>query len=653
MLCGALSAQVVLSGGVNISGGTQVSLSCGPPSYSCSTQTAALINAPSVPTSLIGYSGSSASPAADSTLSPNSTIVRCTDGNFGGSSLLGFSFFSGVGDSAEANIISSDDVLAQVGDSGGAYMPVAFLGFNTSSGLACARLYPNLYSSSGGLRLGQGEFSAANSRWLYARPNTSLTLANALVNLYNLTGYNIPSISSPTSAPTTTTIINWAHAMPSGWLASGSNGGNLSYEEFVGCSNENTHQMICAADFSNNTGGQGTGYLVLYAIVDYLALQGGTFAETNNTYYAADLNCNMAGGGATCAYEFTYNSGTSSWTQTSLGSLSNSDSSTGFPAIHNLRLNRNGNILQITPSGSCNGTCSASGGHYYLYSAISGYVGAGTNLNPAPSASGHECQGWAYEVNQNAANMTKYISVNTTITLPPSLSYCGGSYPNLTGVPCFLAPVDKHLSCSNADQSNGLDNYAVSVGTTTQPTPPYTSANTTQPDPGIEAAISVGNSATGIGPYRDELYVLTLSNLLIHRQTHIWSSAGATTSGGNNNNIYNVCVLSTDGIMAECSMDMLGQLGTSSGTTCIAATQYWRPNWTYGANVNVAFLSHTANAGYYIANSGTGGTSGSSMPTVAQSIGGTFTDGTINSPTGWTSQGTYNCRTDIFFIKMQ
>ena len=175
---------------------------------------------------------------------------------------------------------SIDHVLLNVADSEAGYSPSQFFGFEVE-GLACGRLYRNnaAYSGSGGLRVGSAMFSPTNARWDYTRTENF----SARISIVDLTNYE-----DQTAEPVITRVLDFSHCYTPGY-AKGGTGGRITYSEFGGVALDDTATAVASMAFSNNLGGQGTGYLLCSAVFNPDGIIAGIASLNENTYYTYDL----------------------------------------------------------------------------------------------------------------------------------------------------------------------------------------------------------------------------------------------------------------------------------------------------------------------------------------------------------------------------
>jgi hypothetical protein len=134
-----------------------------------------------------------------------------------------------------------------------------------------------------------------------------------------------------------------------------------------------------------------------------------------------------------------------------------------------------------------------------------------------------------------------------------------------------------------------------------------------------------------------------------HRWGHRFDSTTSPGSGP-----YGIGVISTDGYAMGFTTDWYGGFGKQDNTgsnTCLSATDYWRPNWTYGANLTISIPNSTKNPKGYLYNTGSGGTTGPGPlpPAMNQTVSGTTVDNTVT----WTNSGLYTCRQDVVIVQTQ
>jgi len=674
--------------GTGAGSGTTTAQNCGPPGFGCANRSANLVNEPTIPSGLAtGFSAASATAVSDSSLS-TALINRCTDGYFvsSPSSLIGTSFSAGIGDSSEARVWSvSPSVgihLGIVEDGGAEVEPFSLLSSQTT-GPVCQRLYSEInsvlqpsgctvqagYSNNSnygcGARWYLGQWSPTVWHWYYALNKSGNATLNPMAQLWlydicvtvGSNCYNYPSVANPSQGPTETELVDFTHGFPAGYCNNSTCGtaSILSYIEFAGVGNDSTTSTVAAADFSNATGGQDTGYLIVQAVFNPQSP-----CETNNTYYAYNLD---SGSGTATAYETTYTGGTGTcpsggtWTQTTLGSIPivnpTGYSYSGYPSIHNVRINRSGKLVQISQGSLCNvSNCSTS--HHYIPLYGSGLTGAGS-LYVAPTTTGHEAQGWLGEDQNDSGNYVLYSNPLPSTFVPVSqlspssglISYCGSdtNWPNLTSGmgSCYLPPDDNHQSWDPDDLTS---NDTASWANCTTTSAIANGNSLTRPPPGQQAAVS-GYANSAIGPWRDECLIGSNNNQRLNREWHTFDSGTNPISSQ-----YVNGVISQDTQELMWTSDGQGSFGldTTAGiNACIAGSDYWRASWSYTNNVIVLLPSSSYNAAFgttpggYLMQAQNAGISGSTPPTVPQSAGSNVTDNTIT----WKSIGQYSCRTDV------
>jgi hypothetical protein len=494
---------------------------------------------------------------------------------------------------------SVDHTLLNISDSKGGYEPSEFLGFDVT-GLACGRLYKNnpSYSNTGGLRVGNTQFSPTNPRWDYTRVGN----LSAEISIIDLTNYQ-----DQDGAPTITPVLDFSKCYTPGY-ATGGRAGHISYSEFGGVALDNTTTGVAVMAFSN-TGGQDSGYLLCSAVFNPGAILAGTSSLNDDVYYTYDLFAGQV-------YQTVWDG--SGWIQTNIGAITGE-----HPAIHNHRINRNGEFIEVTRSGLCNGTCTST---YYNMT-----VG-GTTLWRCSTCSGHEAQGYASMIGAGGLRTFLYgetdpTPVNISDIAPrrgDGFPYCRGSWvqPTLafSNAPCQDPVTDSHIS-SDMD-TDGTDTAGIGWVSTTVggPRPP--------------------NIESGIGPWRNEVIIIDPTSGAIHREGHTFNSTMSLSFSLQNT----IGVISADGCCFAVSTDWYGAFGKqdSTGTNaCTSAVDYYRPSWIWGPDINV--LPTSNNPGHYVYNTGAGGTGSSTKPTFNQTVGGTTTDGRVT----WTNRGLPNCRGDV------
>jgi hypothetical protein len=573
---------------------------CGPPLFNCSRTDNDMVDTPLPPPAGIGtgFSGSTAQVVRDESLNTG-RIVRCTDGNFLRSSgpLSGITFQSGAGGSAEARMWSIDHKLLNVADSHGGYSPSHFLGFGVS-GLACGRLYKNqaAYSATGGLRVGQSQFSPTNARWDYTR------VGRSVISIIDLTNYQIP-----TAVPAITRVLDFSHCYTPGYASKGT-AGRITWSEFGGVSLDNTAAAVATMAFSNNAGGQGGGYLLCSATFNPKGILGHTSSPAQNIYYTYDLFAGQE-------YQTTWNG--TAWIQTNVGEIVGEHA-----AIHNHRINRNGKFIEVTRSRLCNGTCTST----YYNLAVAGHT-----LWTCTTCRGHEAQGndyifggggslkWLYGQNDPASIFVSDIEPETHV-----LQFCEGSWSQpaltFTNAPCKDPVTDSHIT-TDMDR-NGMDTAGIGWVSTTVggPRPP--------------------NIESGIGPWRNEVTIIDPVTGAIHREGHTFNSTTSPLFTLQNA----IGVISADGCCFAISTDWYGSFGKQDRTgtdACTSAVDYYRPNWTWAPNINL--LATSNNPGNFIYNTGAGGAGSSTTPAFNQVVGGTTADGSVT----FTNVGFPSCRGDV------
>lgn len=562
-----------------------------------------------------GFSGSTALPATDTSLT-SGNYGRCTDGNWlnptTGATTNGYRFSSGCGDSAECRAWSIDHQLLAVQDQGGGTEPAIFLGPNVA-GLVCQRIATtsSTWSSSHGVRLlDSGEFSPSNARWFYYKSGTVSGGTSGQISVMDLTNF-----ANQSTNPPVTLVMDMANGFTPGY-ATGGTAGTITYNEFSGVEGDNTSSARLAMNFSNNTGGQGTGYLLIVATGNFAGIVAGSVAATTIVYTTFDFSTNTK-------YSTSWSG--SAWVQTNVGSITGDQ-----PGIHNARLNRNGNYVYITATtANCIGSCA--GSFYNIAVTGATLFETCTISNPC----GHQAQGYGV-VFGNGGNRTYAYGVTlptyTTIAGipgnggPVGLNNCSWTYPGYSNAgSCNIATNDSHMN-TDAD-TNGLDTALVGITTTTNtgPEPPWDEVN--------------------IGPYRNELFFVSPTTGTVYRSGHTFDSTTSPTSGQ-----YAIGVPSTDQQFVAQMTDWYGGFGKNDNTgtnSCVSATDYWRASNTYAANVNVWIKSSGQNPGNFIFNTGAGGTTSASLPAMNQTPGGTTTDGSVT----WTNANVYSCRPDVVIIQ--
>ncbi|HLX82595.1 MAG TPA: hypothetical protein VKR59_01770 [Terriglobales bacterium] len=575
---------------------------CGAPLFECSRTDNAMVDTPLPPPPGVGtgFSGATAKPVRDTSLN-SGKIVRCTDGNFVASSgaLRGITFQAGAGGSAEARMWSIDHVLLNIADSDAGYSPSQFLGFEVE-GLACGRLYRNnaAYSRSGGLRVGSAMFSPTNSRWDYTRTEN----LSPRISIVDLTNYE-----DQTAEPAITRVLDFSHCYTPRY-AKGGTGGQITYSEFGGVAEDDTATAVASMAFSNNIGGQGTGYLLCSAVFNPGGIMAGTASMHENIYYTYDLFAREA-------YRTAWNG--KNWKQTKIGAIDGEHT-----GIHNNRINRNGQFIEVTRSGQCNGTCTST---YYNMS-----VG-GTTLWTCATCSGHEAQGYSSMFGAGGAQTFLYgetnpvpVNISDIDTRSGVFPFCVGSWvqPTLafSNAPCKDPVTDSHISSemdTNGDDSSGIGWVSTTVG---GPRPPY-----------VES---------GIGPWRNEVTIIDPSSGAIHREGHTFNSTTSSLFTLQNA----IGVISADGCCFAVTTDWFGKFGRQDSTgsnACNSGVDYYRPGWTWAKRTNVLPVSN--NPGNYVYGTGNGGTGSVGTPEFNQTVGGTTSDGSVT----WTNLGPSNCRGDV------
>ena len=575
---------------------------CGPPSFQCSRTDNAMVNTPLPAPSRIGtgFSGSTAKPAWDNSLQ-SGRFVRCTDGDYLTSSgwLNGITFETSATGSAEVRMWSIDHTLLNVGDSKAGYEPSQFFGFKVT-GLACGRLFKNnpSYSNTGGLRVGEVQFSPTNPRWDYLH----VSAFSPRVSIIDLTNYQ-DQAGSPTITPT----LDFSNCYPPGY-GTGGTAGHITWSEFGGVAGDDTPIAVAAMAFSNNTGGKDGGYLLCSAEFNPSGIIAGTSSLSNNIYYTYDLFAGQA-------YRTIWNG--SAWNQENIGAITGEHA-----AIHNNRLNRNGRFIEVTRSGRCNGICTST---YYNMA-----VG-GTTLWTCTTCSGHEAQGYVSMFGAGGSQKFAYgetdpLAVNISDIEPQSgvLHYCEGIWTQPTlafsNAPCKDPVTDSHIA-SDMD-TNGTDTAGIGWVSTTVggPRPP--------------------NVEVGIGPWRNEVTIIDPVSGAIHREGHSFNSTMSPFFTLQNA----IGVISADGCCFAVPTDWYGGFGKQDNTrtdTCTTAVDYYRPNWSWKKNVNV--LPTSNNPMHYVYNTGAGGIGSGTAPSLTQTVGGTTQDGGVK----WTNKGPVDCRGDL------
>lgn len=302
--------------------------------------------------SLGGITGNNAL-VTDAMVASN-TIYRVTDGATQTGANSSFEYSVPCGGSADNNIISLGDHFFLTVDSGSNY----FIRYLNPSGHNSLALYPNLDPAKGNLTVNCGEFSYTNDLLYYDYGSIALS-APAIVNQYNLTGYNVPSITTPAAVPTQTQMFNYANAGVTGvqWRTAG--GINRS-------DNLNSLSFVNAMGFSL-TGSQGTGCIVAAGVANAV-----NPVATNNLYYVYN----------TCTGVVTKYSYTGGWNATILGTVSNVDRY----CVHNVKYHGGSWVTVTATFAGCSGAVTGSGAVYYFWNYTT------STVIPCVACTGHETE---------------------------------------------------------------------------------------------------------------------------------------------------------------------------------------------------------------------------------------------------------------------
>jgi hypothetical protein len=175
---------------------------CGPPSYLCAITSNAAEDVLEAP-SLGGIASNNA--LVTDTMIANAKMFRVTDSTTQTGANNNYVYNTPCGGSADNNIFSLNSTFLLVEDSGANY----FIRYLNLAGNDSLPLYPNLDAAKGNLAVNCGEFSYTNNLLYYDHGSS----ASGTITQYNLAGYNSPSISTPSTLPTQTTLANFANVL--------------------------------------------------------------------------------------------------------------------------------------------------------------------------------------------------------------------------------------------------------------------------------------------------------------------------------------------------------------------------------------------------------------------------------------------------------
>jgi hypothetical protein len=492
---------------------------CGPPNYLCATQGVQI--APAVVAPSLGGLISSNAVITDSTLS-GAKIFRASDGNFQTGSNANVTYVTECGGSADDFQFSVNKTFILIGDNRGFYF-LRGLDFTNHKSFP---LYPQIngvaQTKANYLVAGCGEWSYNNNFWFYDHGSQSGTVFTRT----DVTNYQTPTVGNPAAGPVTTTVADFANALPGTPFQCGSNGGIVSTSDgttinwvavtkfnsawvgtpmIINGQNTNVASFISttqitvapavtpATNVTYQRGGIGPDPVCWHSMGgmdhnDSLNSLSFHMAEGYSTTAGQDTGCivgdtllNGQNPTPTTNQYWTYNTCTGavlkyqfsggSWTQSTVGTISIADRFT----IHNVKYH-GGNYITVTrvPSG-CITSCAAT---YYFWQITTANVAA------CISCTGHEVEGIDLFVGQKspAGQMFNYGSnpyatpsaASTNLLGFPSPwagKIClGTSYP-YSNMPCRAGGsiMDSHVNWStNPGPGGSVDTGAIMYMTTPQ-----------------------------------------------------------------------------------------------------------------------------------------------------------------------------------------
>ncbi len=285
------------------------------------------------------------------TMIANAGMFRLTDAATQTGANRNFAYGVPCGGSADNNIASLLDDFVEISDTGGNY----FLRFVNFAGHNSLPLYPNLDVSKGNLIVSCGEFSYTNDLLFYAYGG------NGTITQYNLTGYNTPSISSPSALPTQTAVANFANVL--GGTATWTTAGGIDRNDSV-----NSLSFHIVQGYST-TGPQNSGCISAEAVTNAVN------PVLNDVIYYVYNTCTGM------VTEYTWSG--SAWAPATIGTVAMDDRF----CIHNLKYH-GGAYATVTANrgGSCDSVVTGNRASYYFWQ-----LGTATVI-PCIACTGHETE---------------------------------------------------------------------------------------------------------------------------------------------------------------------------------------------------------------------------------------------------------------------
>lgn len=317
---------------------------------------------------------------------------------------------------------------------------------------------------------GNSEYSRTTSTTVYLFPSISITPKTKLGKYDLSTCTTLPSCGS-TAAPTEQTVFDFtssSNCLGSGFAATWTDDGGVAAGD-----------AEFASSFSNSGGQGGAG--AVYAAV-WSQTNGCILLNTATGAITADPGWNGTPG-LTCSPNCT--GSLSGWTATFTN---------GF-AIHNNKIFRNGNTLELTPCfgsapGSCGIGCTASACNNDVFWNIT----SGTFTQPSGSIGGHFTEGYNTYVNNpqsmklvgrqplTPSTVTAYTtSISTTVDMHQgwnnvdsldTLPFCFSTFDLNVGSG-FTAPYVNEIDCAKPDTSNTRWRFAHTYNTNTSTDPNF------------------------------------------------------------------------------------------------------------------------------------------------------------------------------------
>ncbi len=517
---------------------------------------------------------------------------------------------SGSADDLEFN---TGDFLTIVANHGARHYLVGF----DKNTLALSRPY-SAGSSTGGWSTAAGlDFSLADPCKLYATSGTAITSYTFGSDVVPFANPCSGAISGP---PAPATVVNLIENLPASCVGTACNclPSDFGSPTWTVSGGESLNDALFARGFSSaaySVGGTGQGTGIYIAI--YSPTKGCMSYNTGTGAIQADLGWS-GGAGLTC-----------NATQCSGTSTAGSDFT-----LHNVKMNKSGNAIAITPTTNISGTaCSASNPWIWVPGTTTVYCSQG---QPGNKSSGHYVLGSQGMINDPGSPLYQF-----WYRLEPAAGP-SGTPVTVNNVPSCGQGHDQHSSYQSAD------------------------ANDTWPFLQVRTNANVTNSGLPTFDPTDCAWVneLTMVDMAGSRQVHRMAFTFATGFSPFFSTQWGIAELSPSGRFASASSEWLNTLRNAAGSaacsgmssptsTCIPNGPAWKSGKTYATGYIINPTSN--NGGNYSYQATVGGTSATQplWSTNCATVGSTCSDNGITWTNVGVPSGVNVAGTDAFLWDLQ